>query len=57
VLLFWGEFRHNKPISTTRRWAMKRKREEMKAELMAKAEEVIDELLNWHEGTEAPTLT
>jgi hypothetical protein len=34
---------------------MKHKREKMKAALMA--EEVIDELLNWHEGAEAPTLT
>ena len=28
----------------------------MRAELVAVAEEVIDELLDWHEGTEAPTL-
>jgi len=35
---------------------MKHTRDELKAELMAEAE-VIDELLNWHEGREAPTLT
>jgi len=36
---------------------MKRSRSQLKAELMAQAEEVIDELLDWHEGSEAPTLT
>jgi hypothetical protein len=35
---------------------MKRSREELKAEMLAEAEAVIDELLNWHEGSEAPTL-
>ena len=36
---------------------MKRTRDDLKAELLAAAEEVIDELLEWHERTEAPTLT
>ena len=29
----------------------------IKAELMKKAEAVIDELLNWHQETEQPNLT
>jgi hypothetical protein len=36
---------------------MKRSREQLKAELLSEAEEVIDELLEWHESTEGPTLT
>lgn len=36
---------------------MKRSREQLKTELMAEAEEVIDGLLEWHEHTGAPTLT
>lgn len=36
---------------------MKRSRAELKAELLAQAEEVIDELLDWHEATEAPSLS
>ncbi len=36
---------------------MKRSSEELKAELMAEAEAAIDELLEWHEDTAAPTLT
>jgi hypothetical protein len=36
---------------------MKRSSEQLKAELMLEAEEMIDELLEWHEGTAAPTLT
>jgi hypothetical protein len=35
---------------------MKRSRDQLKAELLAQAEEVIDGLLDWHEETEAPTL-
>jgi len=36
---------------------MKHSREQLKAELMERAEEVIDKLLDWHTSTEAPTLT
>ena len=36
---------------------MKRSSEQLKAELMAEAEEMIDELVEWHKGTAAPTLT
>lgn len=36
---------------------MKRTHDELRAELLAEAEEVIDELLEWHEGTGTPTLT
>ena len=36
---------------------MKRTRDQLKAELLSEAEEVIDELLEWHEDTEGPTLT
>jgi hypothetical protein len=35
---------------------MKRRREALKAELMAQMEEEIDKLLDWHERAEAPTL-
>jgi uncharacterized protein with PIN domain len=34
---------------------MKSSRAQLKAELMAQVEEMIDELLDWHEGTKAPT--
>lgn len=36
---------------------MKRTRDQLKAELLSEAEEIIDELLEWHGGTEGPTLT
>ena len=36
---------------------MKRTRDRLRAELLAAAEEVIDDLLEWHERSEAPTLT
>ncbi len=36
---------------------MKRKRTEVKAELLKKAEWLIDELLDWNEQTPAPDLT
>jgi hypothetical protein len=36
---------------------MKRTRDQLRTELLAAAEEVIDELLEWHERSEAPTLT
>lgn len=36
---------------------MKRTHDQLRAELMAAAEEVIDELLEWHERSEGPTLT
>lgn len=35
---------------------MRRTRDQLRAELLAEAEEVIDELLEWHEGSKAPTL-
>jgi hypothetical protein len=35
---------------------MKRSREELRAELRAEAEAMIDELLDWHESSGAPTL-
>ena len=35
---------------------MKSSREELRAEMLAEAEVVIDELLNWHESSEGPTL-
>ena len=35
---------------------MKRSREELRAEMLVEAEAVIDELLNWHESSGAPTL-
>lgn len=36
---------------------MKRTREELKKKLLNEADEVIDELLDWHEGAAEPTLT
>jgi len=36
---------------------MKRARGELEAALLGEAKEVIDELLDWHEETESPTLT
>ena len=36
---------------------MKRTPDQMKAELLAEAKVVIDELLDWHGNTPAPTLT
>jgi hypothetical protein len=36
---------------------MKRTHEQLRAELLAVTEEITDELLEWHEGREAPTLT
>ncbi len=36
---------------------MKRKRSEVKAELLTKAELLIDELLDWNDETKAPDLT
>jgi hypothetical protein len=36
---------------------MKRTREELKKKLLNEADEVIEELLDWHEGTAEPTLT
>ena len=36
---------------------MKCTREQMKAELLTEAEVVIDELLDWHENGQEPTLT
>jgi len=53
---FWGEFWHNRRNLTGGGRKMKRTHEQLRAELLAAAEEVIDELLEWHEGTGAPTL-
>jgi uncharacterized protein with PIN domain len=36
---------------------MKRSRAELEATMLAEAKEIIDELLEWHEKTKAPTLT
>jgi hypothetical protein len=36
---------------------MRQTRDELRAELLAEAEEVIGELLDWHDDSEAPTLT
>jgi hypothetical protein len=36
---------------------MKHTREQLRAGLLAEAVEVIDELLDWHEATETPTLS
>jgi len=36
---------------------MKRPCDQLRAELLTAAEEVIDELLEWHESSDAPTLT
>lgn len=36
---------------------MKRTRAELEAAMQAEANEIINELLDWHEETEAPTLT
>ncbi len=36
---------------------MKSTRDQLRAELLAEAEEVIDELLDWQEGVAEPTLT
>ena len=36
---------------------MKRTRAELEAAMQAEAKEIINELLDWHEETEAPTLT
>ena len=36
---------------------MRKRRDQVKAELLAEAEAVIDELLEWDDGTPTPTLT
>jgi hypothetical protein len=54
---FGGEFWDNGAIKTEGRPAMKRNRDRLKAEMMAQMEEIVDDLLDWHEENEAPTLT
>jgi predicted nucleic acid-binding Zn-ribbon protein len=60
VFHFRGELEHNrsrKKKSEQRREKVRNSREQLRAELLAEAEEVIDELLDWHEGASKPTLT
>jgi hypothetical protein len=52
-----GEMEDNRGKGKKRRAKMGQSRREMKAVMMKAAEETVDQLLDWHEGTAAPDLT
>jgi hypothetical protein len=52
-----GEMWGNRAQREERRMRMKKNRAQLKAEFMAEAEELFDELMEWDEQTEKPNLT